>query len=1143
MKHQLLALALLAISTAPISAQNCNLPAPLADICQNAPLLCGNYLEGYCSTTAGLTPDQPVSAGGPIPLFENNGWLRISPCFDSIAIDFQVSECQVGNELRFFLLSGECDTMTLRSFASAQDGSVAHLMANGLTPGEIYFLVVDGLNNAECKFQAHVVYGIGTAAPGPVLTCDCTNNYVDGPVDVCPGEIVQYSIVAGSCTMTFGPPVGGNGYFCCPPPPDACPSSKDSSVLHWIVPSWMIIVGDSINVTSITVQVDSSLLGIDTVLSGTVSYYWEIIHLPSDSTIFCSCCVGCKPGDAPLDVVMHHDVEISYCTLTCVQPCCIVNGQSYCAPGTYIVEQTNCLTKKLVVTADWAMPLAVAGPGGILNCYINSLTLGGGSSSGPNYTYHWSGPGISPSGNNQPFLTVTAPGAYTLLVTNTANGCTDTDMAFVSQDFSIPSVTIPPLPKVCQFAEVTLTANANPSFVQYTWSNNMMGQQITIEPPSTSSYSVTVSNPANGCTNTASVLVEVTPNIIMNLPPKTICEGDCVWVAGDEFCSPGHYLAVTQSFQGCDSIISFSINVIPYLVTNHGIVGTLTCEVPSISFMGNTYNQPGNYAVPKANGCGEHQFSIDLDVLPPLVALGQQQEICAGQAATLAVSPILQGVEYTWSNGAIGTQIEVSPTATATYTVTAQNLANGCLAFDLVTVNVVQSVDTDLGVIGTLDCAQLEINFLGNTYTQPGQYTEPIPGGCGNNLFIILGNSTPPWCPIIPVPPVCAGESTSLQTAPLSPSNLSYLWSTGETTQEVTVTPFATTTYTLTATDPSTGCTSVITTTVEVNQPQLVPLGLVGTLTCAQPCLTFNGVEYCQPGTYSVTENCEIKEFQIAQDLALPTVQLGVVGTLTCAQPCLIFNGVEYCQPGTYSVTENCEIKEFQIAQDLALPTVQLGVVGTLTCAQPCLTYNGVEYCQPGAYSVQGNCENIEFQIGDLPPVWLELGEDQTIAADESAELLGQTNAIPAIITWHNSTDTMPETHLGITVQPVENTLYFLEIQDLNGCLLKDSVWVLVEGGWYAPNVIRPLSAELNGWFTLFASPNHVAEIQLLEIFDRWGNMVFSRKNFPPNQSESGWNGTHNGQMVNPAVFVWKATLLLKNGSTEQVVGDVTVVR
>ncbi|MBK6997664.1 MAG: hypothetical protein IPH31_23310 [Lewinellaceae bacterium] len=100
------------------------------------------------------------------------------------------------------------------------------------------------------------------------------------------------------------------------------------------------------------------------------------------------------------------------------------------------------------------------------------------------------------------------------------------------------------------------------------------------------------------------------------------------------------------------------------------------------------------------------------------------------------------------------------------------------------------------------------------------------------------------------------------------------------------------------------------------------------------------------------------------------------------------------------------------------MPTVQLGVVGTLTCAQPCLTYNGVEYCQPGAYSVTGNCENIEFQIGDLPPVWLELGEDQTIAADESAELLRQTNAIPAIIITPIPPTRCPETHLGITVQP-----------------------------------------------------------------------------------------------------------------------------
>jgi len=1350
MKQQLLLLALLALSNAFISAQNCtnfNLPAPLGDSCHQAPLLCGNYLEGYCSSTAGLTPDQPGFATNQIPNFEKNGWLRITTCEDSIAIDFQVFDCQTGSELGFFLLSGDCDTMTLLSSTSAQDGSVAQLTAGGLTPGEIYFLAVEGFNNADCKFQAHVAFGIGTAIPGPV-TCDCTNNAVVGPVDICPGDIVQYNFVAGSCTMSVGSPTGGNGYFCCP---DTCPAGKDSLVLHWIVPSWMTIVGDSINVSSISVQVDSSLLGIDTVLTGTVSYFWEIIHLtPSDSSFYCACCQGCTPGDSPLDVIMHHDVETIYCELNCVQPCCSYNSQTFCSPGIYIVEQTNCLTKKMVVTADWALPLAYAGQGGVLTCVNPSVTLGGNSSIGPNYTYFWSGPGITPFGQHQPTITVSSPGAYTLLVTNTANGCTNSHSTVVTADFNIPTVLIPPVPKVCLYETVTLTAIGNPSFAQYTWSNNMIGQQITFDALSPAAYTVTVTNLFNGCTNTAVATVQVLYPIIMNLPPRTICEGECMYIAGDEFCptGSGFYSFVATSYQGCDSTISLLINVTPTVVINHGTVGTLTCDVTSISFMGNVYNQPGNYTVPGANGCGEHQFVIDLDISPPNMDLGQPQDICAGQTATLAVSPILPNVEYIWSNNTVGTQIEVSPTATATYTVTAHNLLTGCVSSDQVTVNVNPAVDTDFGVIGTLTCNQLEINFLGKTYNQPGQYTEPIPGGCGNHIFQILGDLTPPWCPVLPVPAVCAGETVILQTAPPSPSSLNYLWSTGDTTQEVAVTPLATTPYTVTATDPITGCMSTVTIIVVVNQPQLVPLGLVGTLTCTQTCLTYNGVEYCQPGTYSVTENCEIKEFQIGQDLTLPTLQLGVVGTLTCAQPCLSFNGVEYCQPGTYSVTENCEIKEFQIGQDLVLstlqlgvvgtltctqpclsfngveycqpgtysvtenceikefqigedltlptlqlgvvgtltctqpclsfngveycqpgtfsvtenceikefqigqdltlPTLQLGVVGTLTCAQPCLTFNGVEYCQPGSfsvienceikefqigqdldlptlqlgmvgtltcaqpcltfngveycqpgsytvtenceikefqigqdltlptvqlglagnltceqpcltfngveycqpgtYSVTENCEIKEFQIGELPPVWLELGEDQTIVAGESVELEAQTNAQPAVISWHNSTGVMTlDTSLGVMVQPGENTLYTIEIKDLNGCLVKDSIWILVEeinGQWFAPSVIRPLSEGSNGWFTLFASPNHVAEIQMLEIYDRWGNLVFTRKNFPPNVSESGWDGTQNGKTYfNPAVFVWQATLLLKNGSAVRVDGDVTVVR
>ncbi|MBC7777638.1 MAG: hypothetical protein H7246_19545 [Phycisphaerae bacterium] len=711
MKQQLLVLALLALSNASISAQNCanfNLPAPLADSCHQAPLLCGNYLEGFCSTTAGLTPDQPGFTTNTIPDFGNNGWLRIAPCEDSIAIDFQVFDCQAGNELGFFLLSGDCDTMTLHSSISAQDGSVAQLTTGGLTPGEIYFLVVEGLNNAECKFQAHVVYGIGTASPGQPI-CNCTDAYVDGPDDLCPADIVQYTLVPGSCTITPGQAVGGNGIYC-PPPDSIClgGGSQDSLVLHWTIPPFMNFLSDSINLLTITVQVDSNLLGIDTVLNGTVSAYWEIIDLtPKDSSVYCDCDPGCIPGFSPKDVQVHHDVEIIYCELNCVQNCCYYNGQAYCSPGIYIVEQTNCLTKKMVITANWVLPTADAGWGGVLTCVNTSVLLGGNSSSGPNYTCIWSGPGINPVVQFQPTLSVSMPGAYTLLVTNTSNGCTASANTFVMADFNIPSVVIPPVPKVC-FGEIVALTAFGPSFSLYNWSNNMIGQQITFAALATTAYTVTVTNPFNGCTNTAVTTVQVQPLITTNLGPKTICEGQCIYIGGDELCPPGSgfYSVVASSYHGCDSIISLMINVTPNVVTNHGTVGTLTCDVTSISFLGNNYVQPGNYAVPDAIGCGEHQFVIDSDVSPPNMDLGQPQEICAGQTATLAVSPILPNVEYVWSNNSVGTQIEVSPTATATYTVIAQNHLNGCISSEQVTVSVNPSVDTDFGVIGTLTCNQ-----------------------------------------------------------------------------------------------------------------------------------------------------------------------------------------------------------------------------------------------------------------------------------------------------------------------------------------------------------------------------------------------------------------------------------------------------
>jgi hypothetical protein len=55
--------------------------------------------------------------------------------------------------------------------------------------------------------------------------------------------------------------------------------------------------------------------------------------------------------------------------------------------------------------------------------------------------------------------------------------------------------------------------------------------------------------------------------------------------------------------------------------------------------------------------------------------------------------------------------------------------------------------------------------------------------------------------------------------------------------------------------------------------------------------------------------------------------------------------------------------------------------------------------------------------------------------------------------------------------------------------------------------------------------------------------MVFIRQNFPPNIANYGWDGSFRGQQMGPGVYVYSAELLLINGRTVIVNGDVTLFR
>ncbi|MEP7197599.1 MAG: SdrD B-like domain-containing protein [Saprospiraceae bacterium] len=122
--------------------------------------------------------------------------------------------------------------------------------------------------------------------------------------------------------------------------------------------------------------------------------------------------------------------------------------------------------------------------------------------------------------------------------------------------------------------------------------------------------------------------------------------------------------------------------------------------------------------------------------------------------------------------------------------------------------------------------------------------------------------------------------------------------------------------------------------------------------------------------------------------------------------------------------------------------------------------------------------------------------------------------------------------------------LYKTSLTTREGC---DSIRLLYleiigEGEVYVPNVFSPNGDNMNDKLSIFAN-NDVKMIDLFLIFDRWGNKVYELEGFHPNNTNLGWDGTLNGQRLNPAVFAYYVEWRDKLGKQHNQYGDITLLR
>ncbi len=69
-----------------------------------------------------------------------------------------------------------------------------------------------------------------------------------------------------------------------------------------------------------------------------------------------------------------------------------------------------------------------------------------------------------------------------------------------------------------------------------------------------------------------------------------------------------------------------------------------------------------------------------------------------------------------------------------------------------------------------------------------------------------------------------------------------------------------------------------------------------------------------------------------------------------------------------------------------------------------------------------------------------------------------------------------------------------------------------------------------------------------MTIFNRWGEQVFQRTRFLPSDPtnidiKNSWDGTYNGKLLNPDVYIYVITVTCNSGTTSTFTGSVTLIR
>lgn len=781
----------------PPALPGCTSTLPASSSCASATAVCD--FNGLCGNTNGNTiQDWPGSGLDACFGLQNNSFIKFvaasSTASFSVWVPTNTSSSFENGGIQMIFFSGTCGTGAVTSYgcyphifpySSPGKPLITVVSASGLTPGNTYYLMIDGFNNDNCTFTIAANTGVNILDVLPAA-----------PV-ICNGNSVSLTASGGNGIFTWSPPTGLN-------------TTTGTTV--------------TASPTLTTTYTVTSTLGGFCPITKDVTV--TVNQLPATPAANVSAQPNCNTPTGTISITSPVGANLQYS----------INGTTYQAgttftgitPGNYNVSvkdiTTGCISAVTALTVNAAPAPAPAATASVTiqpTCNIITGTITITAPLGANYEYSINGTsyqtGTVFSGVN--------PGTYNITVRNITSGCISPALSIIVNNIPAPpaaptaSVTVQP---TCIILTGTINITApTGSGLEYSINGTTFQSGTAFTGLLPGNYNVTVQNTTTGCISAA------TPLTVNNIPAPPAQPTASVTVQPTCTTPTGTITITTPTGAG----LEYSVNGTTYQT------GTVFSGIA-----------PGNHnitVINTATGCISAATPVTVNnvPLPPAAPIASVtiQPICTTPTGTLIITaPTGASLEYSINGTNYQTGTTFSSVAPGNYNVTVKDNLTGCISAAIIltvnnlpappaapaaSVTIQPTCNTNTGTITITSPtgAILEYSINGTNYQAGTIFTSVAPGSYNitvkNTLNGCISAATPVTVNPVPVltnapvvttiQPGCTGNTASITVTAPSGTNFQYSidgvnYQTSNIFPGLTIT--SNVTYPVTAKDLITGC-------------------------------------------------------------------------------------------------------------------------------------------------------------------------------------------------------------------------------------------------------------------------------------------------------------------------------------------------